>query len=245
MKNQFLMWGIFTLVAVGCLQTTTRSTPTQPPSDQVFVDFGKPFNLSPGQIASFDEGKLGAPTLEFLGVTEDSRCPSGPNIACVWEGQATVELNLALSGVYQTFNLTARAGKPEAAEKDVLGYHVILQTLEPYPETGKPVPKNQYRAILTVSKAENEPNTQPEDKRNGIYSQYCQTDSDCVLETQLNPQCAHACMDSECRPEMRLCQAYYAFSEGNRGFAQVLCKQNEACRMPNRIQCIENQCQVN
>jgi PBP1b-binding outer membrane lipoprotein LpoB len=44
-------------------------------------------------------------------------------------------------------------------------------------------------------------------EHNEAYSQFCQQDSDCVIEVELTPQCSHYCQDEECKDDLRLCKA--------------------------------------
>lgn len=85
-----------------------------------------------------------------LGVSTDSRCPS--DVVCVWEGQATVNVNVTIDKVDQGgIILTERAGHDDLASR-IVGSHVIsLVTLEPYPVSTHPIPTEDYRAEFKVS----------------------------------------------------------------------------------------------
>jgi hypothetical protein len=71
-------------------------------------------------------------TVCFLEIVDDSRCPN--DVDCVWEGVASVRLQLTANGQSKTFVLSTNevlAG----SKKDtvVLGYHIELRDLFPIP----------------------------------------------------------------------------------------------------------------
>ena len=88
--------------------------------------------------------------VELLAVEQDSRCPTG--VVCVWEGQAVVLVGVAkVGGVGEKARLTLRAGHPELASAEVLGYRVTITDLQPHPVGGQPPPaEGSYVATLVV-----------------------------------------------------------------------------------------------
>ena len=143
----------------------------------------------------------------------------------------TVEIRLDYDGQNQTLQLAA--GAIPASKNQAGKYTVELVGVEPYPQYPDVIETQDYRATFKV-----------ENQQDQAYDQYCRSESDCVLETQLQPQCSHLCFDADCPANVRLCQAYNAQSAGNRALANLQCKQNEACRMPNQVTCIDNECRV-
>lgn len=126
-------------------------SPLIPRPGQVGPSFGEPFELKFGQRVRFDDAAI---ELAFLGVNEDSRCPVG--VTCVWAGRCVVVLSLTPDGeVGQKFDLTAQAGQGDLAAADVLGYHVQLHDVKPYPRAGEPqAPHEQYVVTIEVSRIE-------------------------------------------------------------------------------------------
>ena len=116
------------------------------------------------------------------------------------------------------------------------------QIIPSYPQTGECV--NAPTPLCA-------PNTTPicrdsawycESSINEAYSQFCETTSDCILETELNPNCSHFCSDEECRGDLRTCGAYYRYSKGNKELKSAICKWNEPCKKPSSVECVNNTC---
>lgn len=60
------------------------------------VTLGEPFELAVGEVAVLRDQQL---SIRLLSVLEDSRCPIGPLILCVWAGRVRLRLAVApLSG---------------------------------------------------------------------------------------------------------------------------------------------------
>jgi hypothetical protein len=98
--------------------------------------------LHVGEKATVDGGGL---ALSFVGVSEDSRCPKGEQ--CIAAGRARVSLEATpRNGAAVRFELdTARQ-----SETEVAGYFITLQSIEPYPVAGRPIPASDYVAKLSV-----------------------------------------------------------------------------------------------
>ena len=87
-------------------------------------------------------------TFTFVRVVEDSRCPKG--VQCVWEGDATIELRVSPEqGGPETVQLHLNAG----TAKDVVvhGLRIVLERLDPYPESGRSTETSAYRAVIAVT----------------------------------------------------------------------------------------------
>lgn len=86
--------------------------------------------------------------MTFLGVTQDSRCPKGEQ--CITAGWARLSLEATpRGGAAVRFELdTARR-----TETEVGGYFVTLQSLEPYPVSGRPLAAADYVARLSVGRS--------------------------------------------------------------------------------------------
>jgi hypothetical protein len=113
-------------------------------------DEGGQITLSVGQATRTASGSFG-----FVGVTEDSRCPTG--VQCVWAGQVVVSMWAAPRGSSgprgaTRFSLTLgavqRAGEPDLATKAVQGRRFKLLAVEPYPAYKRPIDPSSY--VITV-----------------------------------------------------------------------------------------------
>jgi hypothetical protein len=89
--------------------------------------------------------------LGFTGVPSDSRCPG--DVACVWEGDATVRLSAdPPAGVPRALELHTSARADGAPEAVVDGYRVRLEGLEPAPRSGAAIPPAAYVALVRVDR---------------------------------------------------------------------------------------------
>ncbi len=90
-------------------------------------------------------------SLGFLAVPADSRCPSGPLILCVWEGDGAVQIAYAVgTGPSQPDTLHTTLDP-----KTVLfgGYAITLLELGPYPDSTEPIPQSRYAARFRVERS--------------------------------------------------------------------------------------------
>lgn len=110
-----------------------------------------PFDLAIGESVEVEGSGI---VVEFLNVTEDSRCPS--DVVCIWAGQVSVMVGLSqASGAdIDSFVLTTGAGSdPGAAERLVGNYMVRLENVEPYPASSHAIEQSEYVATLALSDA--------------------------------------------------------------------------------------------
>jgi hypothetical protein len=99
--------------------------------------------LAPGQ-----EVRVGAAfRVAFLEVSSDSRCPT--DVVCIWAGNATVEIGLAV-GMGPTYPFTLNT-LLDPRSVDFSGYRVTLVDLTPYPVSTRRIPPDEYRAHLWVT----------------------------------------------------------------------------------------------
>ena len=130
----------------GCAGNTPRGEQTQR-KEALQAELDTPITLAFSQTASLEGGKI---IIEFVDVTEDSRCPV--NVTCVWEGQAIVALNISTEGKDpDSVALTSRAGHEKLAIADIEGYSIRLQKVEP-PKTRDEIELDEYIITLIVSK---------------------------------------------------------------------------------------------
>ena len=109
------------------------------------VALGQEFQLGNGRQASINGEGLG---IEFVSVTQDSRCPTG--VVCIQAGQAACIVNLRQGGSIYQVTLTELGGSPQA-EQDYLGYHFVFNVL-PYPAAGKDIHFENYKLVLKVTR---------------------------------------------------------------------------------------------
>ena len=72
----------------------------------------------------------------------------------------------------------------------------------------------------------------------------CMEDSDCVLETVIQPACSHTCVGDECTEDLRLCNAYNKYGTEAKDKENMVCIWNEACKEPSVVECRAGKCVV-
>lgn len=132
------LFAVWSILLAGCVAA--------PPREALTVSLDEPVTLAIGESLAVDGGKL-----TFVAVPEDSRCPS--QVACVWTGQAVVQLKLAMAGSpVSELHLTTIHSPAKTTQTVQAGYVIELQALEPYPETpDRTIPQRDYRATLAIS----------------------------------------------------------------------------------------------
>ena len=118
--------------------------------------------------------------IEFLNVTEDSRCPTDEGVVCSWAGRVAVEINIKTKGQdFGNFNLMIGALTNESDYRKDFGVHTIeLKKVDP-PSKVKKTPLSDYVATFIVSK--NEDYTITEDGIDKVDISICVEDSDCII----------------------------------------------------------------
>ena len=77
----------------------------------------------------------------------DSRCPT--ELVCVWEGQAEVFFSITLDENNKSnLSLIERVGRPELADTTLLGYHIKLIEVDPYPANEQIQPEEYTIRLL-------------------------------------------------------------------------------------------------
>lgn len=111
------------------------------------VSLDEEFSLGVGESAIFTKHGV---VIKFESVNDDSRCPIGA--ICVWEGNATVVLELKNSnGDTLTSNLNTSL-EPRVVEFSDLT--IELKNLVPYPKLDETINPNDYVARLLVKNKE-------------------------------------------------------------------------------------------
>lgn len=144
MKIVVLLLGLTLLVGKACGDPPNTDTDTG--SNIPSFELASSFELGMKEKAENTANDL---TIQFLEVTEDSRCPT--NTDCVWEGQA--KINFLVNG--DPVEVILQEGKPELAEKPLAdGEHMLMaESLTPYPD-GKRINPSTYRVQVSVTKLE-------------------------------------------------------------------------------------------
>jgi len=113
-----------------------------PQSNEINAKLGEEFSLMPGQSASV----MGEPlAIRFLEVVNDSRCPTG--VTCIWEGQVTCLVEIIYADSQNRMTLTQPGSGQGRA--DFEEYSIEFQ-VQPYPEAGKQIAKQDYRLQLVI-----------------------------------------------------------------------------------------------
>lgn len=111
---------------------------------------GKEFAIKAGEQLKVEGSDF---QVKFVGVPQDSRCPTGVN--CVWAGNAEVVLNLSYDKC--TTNITLNTNdSPQTKQEERAGdFRVKLIKLDPYPHSDKKIAASDYVATLVITKAPN------------------------------------------------------------------------------------------
>ena len=106
------------------------------------------FTLAPGQSARIASESM---NIKFIGVTQDSRCPTG--VECIRAGRVSCDVEITKDGTENSVTLT------DTPDQVFRGYtfqnYKIVFSVSPYPEAGKTIAKSDYRLSMTVSKLAN------------------------------------------------------------------------------------------
>lgn len=127
----------------------------------LFFSACKSFDTTPSDSISLglhQSGRLSSDVLVRADSIQDSRCPSSPNIVCIWAGQAKVKLLLAKNSDSTAVRLSLGADpgstnkRPDSTTVSLKNevYKVILREVNPYPGSFS-TPKPQT-AVVQVSK---------------------------------------------------------------------------------------------
>ena len=108
------------------------------------VPLGREFTLAVGESALVGDTGL---RLSLKGVAEDSRCPV--DVQCVWEGDATVSIDVARAPSPRAEYELHTSGRFESEIRHG-AYRISLVRLEPAPRSGEVPSPRDYRATLLV-----------------------------------------------------------------------------------------------
>jgi len=132
---------VFALLILSC-----NSSPTAPAGSgadtggTVVVQFGNSAQVNSDLRVSFTK------------VVEDSRCPA--SVTCVWQGNGAIRLDITTGGGSQSATLNTAGGATFPQEASVAGYAFTLVALDPQRQTPDPIPMQQYRATIRVTRVQ-------------------------------------------------------------------------------------------
>ncbi|MFA5401083.1 MAG: hypothetical protein WC169_08590 [Dehalococcoidia bacterium] len=136
-KHLLLLSSLFLFItAAGCQGSEGR----------IQASLDKEFSLSIGQTAEIKSEGI---TLQFEGIQEDSRCPEGAT--CFWAGRVIGTLLITDNGLTSRIMLTEPRPTDQPDANTYKQYRFASQ-VQPYPELGKQISKDDYRLFLTVKK---------------------------------------------------------------------------------------------
>jgi len=110
------------------------------------VDLGQEFSLHISESASIRGEEL---QVKFLEITEDSRCPTG--VVCVWEGRVSGLVEITYRESIHSIVLTEPGSTNWPSEITFEDYKITYH-VEPYPQAGTEIAKEEYRLEITISK---------------------------------------------------------------------------------------------
>jgi len=145
-----VMRAVYCLAVAVFLDLTACTTPNNAitasgPSASDVVNIDRDFDLKAGQTVRVDGTGL---TVSFVGVSEDSRCPT--DVVCVWAGNGAVSLFITDdTGVKNTVVLNTTIS-PRSVRS--LAYEISLTGLRPAPRQASPIPLADYVATLRVTR---------------------------------------------------------------------------------------------
>jgi len=101
--------------------------------------------LRPGKQVTSKKSKL---KIKFIGVTEDSRCPTGAN--CIWAGRVVAKISVTSSrNVTKILEIDSSNG-PQGDQFD--GWAVSLESIAPAPAAGSTLDPKAYRAKVVIKR---------------------------------------------------------------------------------------------
>ncbi|MBI2129622.1 hypothetical protein HYU07_05260 [Candidatus Woesearchaeota archaeon] len=156
MKQIYFIFVIIALMGIIIISGCAITPEQKPAQEEVFVNttLDYKFELKINETAFITSNKTNdIIEIKFLDVTEDSRCPSDNYVACAWEGQATIIVNILKNDQnLGNFSLTSRAAHEELAVKAFDGYSIKLLEVNPSQKVAQKIELSDYTVMLVVSK---------------------------------------------------------------------------------------------
>jgi len=116
--------------------------------DEDKARLGEEFSLHIGESIGIIGEDL---EIEFVEVSEDSRCPK--DVTCIWEGRVTAVVEISTGGSSQQLNLS-QPGLTDAPAREKYGGYELTYKVEPYPEKAEmEITSDEYRLLIVVNSA--------------------------------------------------------------------------------------------
>jgi hypothetical protein len=132
---------LFALLVLACNSSPTDPGGSVPVRDAtIVVQFGNSTQVNTDLRVSFAQ------------VVEDSRCPA--SVVCAWQGNGAIRLDITTGRGAQSATLNTAGGTAFPREASVAGYTFTLVGLDPQRQTPDPMPVQQYRATIRVTRAQ-------------------------------------------------------------------------------------------
>ena len=111
------------------------------------VQLGQAFNLAMHETAELETDGM---RITFMGITEDSRCPTTVN--CVWAGRAVAEFKVVKGRETLIESLTDNPANDPALSTsfNAFGHGVRLLQVMPYPATSNSIDDKDYIVRLEI-----------------------------------------------------------------------------------------------
>ena len=148
------LWAVtFALLVVMLLSCSEQpSSPKASSRQEPGPQLGKKFTIQYGRQVRLESEGL---EVRFASVTSESRCPSDPEVKCVWEGYAQIAVQLDKArndAALMKLNTPNPLQEKYSSRKSYLVYTVELVELTPYPETAEAIEHPEYAATLLITR---------------------------------------------------------------------------------------------
>lgn len=141
-----IFFSLIFLVAIGHLIYILNSDSSE--VDSFTPKSGKPFQLSIGENFTLRGSEI---KVNFLRVSQDSRCPMSVN--CVSAGEVDILFNVFNGNrTLETFTLTKGIDNNNDL-RTLEGYEIELVSVDPYPEYPNSIESSDYVLTMSVDKA--------------------------------------------------------------------------------------------
>jgi len=136
--------GLF--IGIALLSILTVLSGCQGGEGTVKATLNQEFSLAIGQTA----GLTGEPlTIQFVEIQDDSRCPKGA--MCIWQGRVSAVLQVS-DGSDSTKIVLTEPGLSDQYGRGTYKKYEFTSHVQPYPELGKKISREDYRVLLTIKK---------------------------------------------------------------------------------------------
>jgi hypothetical protein len=133
MKRHHALVAVLLIVALAACHSNGAPVPRA-------AGLNQEVQLAPREQVAYGQQGL---TVEFVRVSEDSRCPS--DTTCVWAGEVKVQVETRLD------NAGPVQHEIKAGEHATVGaFRVVVVDVQPVPVSTRQIPQEEYRVTLKV-----------------------------------------------------------------------------------------------